>query len=75
MVGDVKKDINTLKPLIDKVDDLTRKYEDMEKRLSVVENNTSKNEILDRVKALLNTKEAEEKQLKKERSTCTENGF
>ena len=35
----------------------------MEKKLTVVENNTNKNDILDEVKALLNKKDAEEKQM------------
>ena len=41
-VTDVKNYVETLKPISDKVDDLSRKYADMEKHLTAVESNTSK---------------------------------
>ena len=44
-VSDLQKDVDTLKPLVAKVDDLTHKYVDMEKHLTAVENNTNKKEI------------------------------
>ena len=53
----MQKDVEMLKPLSAKVDNLTRKYVDMEKRLTSVENNTNKSEILDEVKVLLSKKE------------------
>ena len=55
-VTDVQKDVEMLKPLLATVDELTGKYVDMEKRLTAVENNTNKNEILDKVKAMLSKK-------------------
>ena len=42
----VQQDVETLMPLVDKVDDLTVKYQQMEKRLTAVETNTSRIEIL-----------------------------
>ena len=46
-VSGVQKDVETLKPLVAKVDDFTQKYVNVEKRLTAVENNTNKNKILD----------------------------
>ena len=41
-VAGVQKDVETLKPLVKKVDDLSVKYQLMEKRLTAVETNTSR---------------------------------
>ena len=60
-VACVQCDVETLKPLVDTVDDLTEKYKEMEQRLTAVETNTNKNEILDEVKALLSKKENDAK--------------
>ena len=69
-VQGVNTDVATLKPLIEMVDDLSKKYKDMEKRLSAVENNPNKNEILDEVKSLLNKREAEERHIGRKKSCC-----
>ena len=61
MVAGVQKDVETLKPLVDKVNNLSVKYMEMERMLMAVESNTSKNEILDEVKALLSKKENDAK--------------
>ena len=45
-VAGVQKDLETLKPLVEKVDHLTVKYQQMDKRLTGVETNTSRSEIL-----------------------------
>ena len=42
-VAGVQRDVETLKPLVDMVDDL----KEMEQRLTAVETNTNKNEMLD----------------------------
>ena len=55
-VSGVQKDLKTLKQLVAKVNHLTNKCMEMERRVTAVENNTNKNEILDEVKALLSKK-------------------
>ena len=55
-VAGVQKDFETFKPLVEKVDDLTVKYQLMEKRLTAIETNTGQSKILEEVKALLKKK-------------------
>ena len=45
-VAGVQRDVKMLKPLVDKVDDLSEKYQEKKKRLTAFETNMSRSEII-----------------------------